>query len=75
MLIFCIAISFLFFPVAAQAGIIGEDTIFNVLVLSVMAPNPDNPGASEAFNFFFSVEIFFGLVALFVRLVLRSMRM
>jgi hypothetical protein len=52
---------------------IGSTSIFSLEPLQVLTTDPVEYG--QAFNFFFSIEVFFGLFALFIRLILRVFRM
>ena len=57
---------------ACAEGVIGRDTLFNIATVQVLSGNePYN----QAFNFFFTLELFFGLFALWMRLLIRVFRM
>ena len=71
-----VILSLLFFfllPVSVYAqATIGQDSIFNITPITFLST-----GTSEAdvFNYFFTLEIFCGMIALFVRICLRLMRL
>lgn len=59
----------------ASAGVIGVDTSFSVPVVDFLQPDVNNPEYAQVFNYFVSLELFAGMLALFVRVVLRTFRM
>ncbi|MCI5156932.1 MAG: hypothetical protein D3906_00560 [Candidatus Electrothrix sp. AUS1_2] len=69
-----IALLFSLIPlqVFAQSAVIGRDDTFVVTPIVFL-----NSGTPEAgvFNYFFTLEVFAGMVALFVRLLLRLLRL
>ena len=55
----------------AVAGVIGETTTFSLVPAPVLTTtDPAEAAGVQAFNYFFTIEIFFGLVAVWVRLAL-----
>ncbi|MCI5143934.1 MAG: hypothetical protein D3923_00060, partial [Candidatus Electrothrix sp. AR3] len=60
-------------PISAHAGaVIGVDENFVITPMVVL--NTGTPEA-EVFNYFFTLELFAGLVGLFVRLCLRVLKL
>ncbi len=55
-------------------GIIGVDTQFSFTPVNFLTTNPENPEYSQVFNFFFTLELFAGLMALWLRLLFRVIR-
>ena len=57
-------------------GVIGVDQQFNINpVQFLIANNTDQQPYVDAFNYFFTIELFCGLLALWIRLVMRVVRM
>ncbi len=70
---FFILLIFVFCPVVAQASaVIGKDEVFVITPIVFLAT-----GTPEAavFNYFFTLGIFSGMVALFIRLLLRTFKL
>ncbi len=70
---FCFFLIFVFFPVIAEASaVIGKDEVFVITPIVFLAT-----GTPEAavFNYFFTLGIFSGMVALFIRLILRTFKL
>lgn len=67
-------------PVSGS-NVIGRDTVFNIPVMQVLkvrasGPNQEYVEASVAvFNFFFTLQLFFGVFACYLRLIIRVFRM
>ena len=65
----------------AGSNVIGRDTVFNIPVMQVLKVTPTGPNkeyveASVAvFNFFFTLQLFFGVFACYLRLIIRVFRM
>lgn len=70
---FFLMLFFLLFPVHVYAGaVIGDDTIFVIEPIVFL-----NTGTPEAgvFNYFFTLEVFAGMVALFIRICIRMLKL
>jgi len=67
----------LLIPTLAYAdGVIGVDRLFTIHpVVFLVAKNADEQPYVLAFNYFFTIEIFVGLVALWLRWLMRVLRM
>jgi hypothetical protein len=73
---FLVLVGLLFLPGASHAeNVIGLDTVFDFAVLPVLTTNPSNPEYAQVFNFFFSIQVYFGLFCLWMRLLFRLFRM
>lgn len=71
-----LALAFLVLPVMAHAdGVIGVDSLFGINAVEFLVPDPTYPEYAQVFNYFFTIEIFAGLVGLFIRILLRVFRM
>jgi hypothetical protein len=70
-----ILLLFLLLPGVACAEAIGADTVFSFAPIEFLTPSVDNPENAAVFNYFFTIEIFCGMVGLFVRLLLRTFRL
>ncbi len=68
---------FLVLPVPGfSEGVIGVDQTFNIQPVSfLIAKNADEEPYVAAFNYFFTIEIFVGLLALWLRWLMRVLRM
>ena len=60
------------FPSVALSETIGIDTIFSIVPIDLIS---DNPPYDDVFNYFFTLEIFIGLFALWLRLVIKPLKM
>ena len=63
----------LLLPVQAYAGaVIGEDAVFDITpVVFLTSGTPE----ADVFNYFFTLEVFAGMVALFIRLCLKLLKL
>lgn len=58
------------------AATIGQDRVFNIQTISLLqASTPEMEPYVQVFNFFFTLQLFFGVYACFLRLVIRVFRM
>ena len=62
-------------PAISFAGVVGVDTSFSLPVVDFLQPDVSNPEYAQVFNYFVTLEIFAGILALFIRIVLRTFRM
>jgi len=68
LLFFCLLL-----PVQAYAGaVIGEDTIFAIQPIVFLADGTPEAGV---FNYFFTLGIFSGMIALFIRVCLKILKL
>ena len=62
----------LLLPVQAYAGaVIGQDDVFNIQPIVFLATGTPE---ADVFNYFFTLEIFAGMVALFIRILFRVLK-
>ncbi len=63
----------LLLPVQAYAGaVIGQDDVFNIQpVVFLTSGTPE----ADVFNYFFTLEVFSGMVALLIRILLRVLKL
>jgi len=75
--IFLLLLALLFLPsIGLAEGVIGVDRYFNIQPVSfLMAKTADEEPYVAAFNYFFTIEIFVGLFALWLRWLMRVLRM
>jgi len=60
-------------PVQAYAqATIGTDNVFNIQPITFLTTGTPE---ADVFNYFFTLEIFCGMIALFIRVCLRVMRL
>lgn len=72
-MIYLLALALLFCPdICLAEGVIGVDTTFSIQPIQFLTSNLEY---AQAFNYFFTIEIFVGLVALWLRWLMRVMRM
>lgn len=57
------------------ANTIGLDSSVAVYSFPFLTPDPTNPEYAQVFNYFVTLEILFGLFALFIRMTIRPFRM
>ena len=68
-------------PPVSGSNVIGRDTVFHIPVMQVLkvnavGANKEYVEASVAvFNFFFTLQLFFGVFACYLRLIIRVFRM
>ena len=64
-------------PDVAEAGsVIGQSRMFSLTPMDVLkAENTEMEPYCQVFNYFFTIQIFFGLFALWLRIVFRVFRM
>lgn len=61
---------------ANAAQMIGRETLFSFNAVQVLKTNdPATQPYVEVFNYFFTIQMFFGVYAVFLRLVIRVFRM
>ena len=72
-----LTLAFLLIPVCTWAeGVIGVDHEFQILPINfLVAKTSEEEPYVLAFNYFFTIEIFVGLLALWLRWCMRVMRM
>lgn len=64
---------FLLLPVQAYAqATIGQDNVFNIQPITFLTTGTPE---ADVFNYFFTLEIFCGMLALFIRVCLRVMKL
>ena len=63
----------LLFPVQAYAGaVIGQDNVFNIQpIVFLTSGTPE----ADVFNYFFTLEVFAGMLALFIRILLKVLKL
>lgn len=72
----CLPLLVALFADSAFASTIGRDTVFSFRPVSVLQANTaEMVPYVGIFNFFFTLELFFGIFACFLRLVIRVFRM
>lgn len=70
---FPLLLIFLFLPGTALAGsVIGVDTTFALDPIPFLATGTPE---ADIFNYFFTLEVFVGMVALFIRICLRVLKL
>ncbi len=77
-LFFLIIFSFLLFlpSIGFCEGVIGVDKEFKFKAVQfLLATTSEQQPYVDAFNYFFTIELFCGLLALWIRLVMRVVRM
>ena len=57
---------------AGAEGVIGVDTTFSINTINFLTSNPEY---AQAFNYFFTIELYVGLLAFWARITIRSFRM
>jgi hypothetical protein len=64
-------------PDTAEAGtVIGQSRMFNLAPMDLLqAETSEMEPYCQAFNYFFTIQLFFGLFALWLRIVIRVFRM
>lgn len=74
MKLFYFLIIFLLAPCTSfAAGVIGQDMTITVNTLQIL--DTGNPEYDAVYNFFFTTQIFIGLVAFYLKLILRIPRL
>ena len=64
---------FLMLPVQAYAGaVIGDDTVFAITPIVFLTDGTPEAGV---FNYFFTLGIFSGMIALFIRVCLKILKL
>lgn len=71
-LLITLLLSFIPLQVLAQSAVIGQDDTF--IITPIVFLNTGTPEA-DVFNYFFTLELFCGMIALFVRLFLKLLKL
>ncbi len=75
-LVAALSLLLLFSSSALAEGVIGRDTYFSLKTASILITDDENMSPYvQVFNYFFTIELFFGLVAVFLKQVIRVFRM